>query len=42
MLVVGGEVFFFLLKRVQDNLGVVDTRVKEYDSDLLTEYTWLI
>jgi hypothetical protein len=32
--------FFFLLKRVQDNLGVVDTRVKEYGSDLLTEYMW--
>jgi hypothetical protein len=42
MLVVGGDDFFFLLKPSQDNLSVVDTIVKEYDSDLLTEYTWLL
>jgi hypothetical protein len=42
MLVVGGDDFFFLLKRVQNNLGVVDTRVKEYGSDFLTEDTWPI
>ena len=33
MLVVGVDDFFFLLKRVQENLDVVDTRVKEYDVD---------
>jgi hypothetical protein len=42
MLVVGGDDFFFLLKRAQDNLSVVDTRGKEFGSDLLTEYTLLM
>ncbi len=33
MLGVGGDDFFFLLKRVQENLGVEDTRIKEYGVD---------